>query len=342
MWRTMNPWRSRPALRWLVPALAVALVLGGGAAASAITQDDPHLPARTPEQLLVDVQTAQVDSFSGTLVLTSELGLPPLPETEGEGGTDFGSLWSGSNTLRIWYDGPERIRLALLGTLGQADFIRNGQDVWLWKSEANAATHRRLPEGVLTEPREEAPFHGSELTPQQLADKALAAVDPSTEVTTDDPVRVAERPAYQLVLTPRDGASLVREVRIAIDAEQNIPLRVQVFGDSAEPALEARFTQISFETPAAEQFRFNPPPGATVTEEELTPSLPFGLSQWTPQDVQVVGEGWTSVLVVTLGQRPELPLDRLSTELFSALLTDDGRLLIGAVTPERLAEVAAD
>jgi outer membrane lipoprotein-sorting protein len=288
----------------------------------------------------VDLQTAQVDSFSGTLVLTADLGLPALPETDGEGGTDFGSLWSGSNTLRVWYDGPERIRLALLGTLGQADFIRNGQDVWLWKSEENAASHRVLPEGFATEPPE-SPFHGSELTPQQLAEKALAAVDPSTEVTTDDPVRVAGRPAYQLVLAPRDDASLVREVRIAIDAEQSIPLRVQVFGDAAEPALEARFTQISFEAPAAEQFRFNPPPGATVTEEELAPSMPFGISEWAPRDVEVVGEGWTSVLVVTLRERPELPLDRLSTELFSVLLTDDGRLLVGAVTPERLAEVAA-
>ncbi len=32
----------------------------------------------------------------------------------------------------------------------------------------------------------------------------------------------------------------------------------------------------------------------------------------------------------------------LTSKLFSVLLTDDGRILVGAVSPERLAQVAAD
>ena len=63
-------------------------------------------------------------------------------------------------------------------------------------------------------------------TPQQAADAALAAIDPTTNVTSDDTTTVAGRAAYELVLTPKDDRSLVGEVRIAIDGEQHIPLRV--------------------------------------------------------------------------------------------------------------------
>jgi anti-sigma factor RsiW len=61
--------RSRPALRWLVPSAAAVLVIGGGAAAGTIAASaDPSLPARSAAQLLVDVQTAKIDGLSGTVV----------------------------------------------------------------------------------------------------------------------------------------------------------------------------------------------------------------------------------------------------------------------------------
>jgi outer membrane lipoprotein-sorting protein len=350
----MSVWTRYPALRWLVPGVTAVAVVGGGAAASAIaTQEDPDLPPRTAAELLVDLQTAQIGAVSGTVVTNADLGLPALPSGgEDDGSPDLSSLWSGSTTLRVWYDGPERVRVALLGTLSQSDIIRNGQDLWIWDSGENAATHQVLPEGFATNPAT-PPGHPG-MTPQELADRALEAIGPSTEVSSNDTTRVAGRVAYELVLAPRDEASLVSEVRIAIDAEQSLPLQVQVYGDETEPAYEARFTQISFEAPDPEQFRFNPPPGATVDEEQLGslgqhPGLP---------DLTVVGEGWTSVLVTRVpGEAAEFGpmLEMLpsiegpwgsghvfSSELFSALLTDDGRLLIGAVTPERLGEAAAD
>jgi hypothetical protein len=195
--------------------------------------------------------------------------------------------------------------------------------------------------------------HGTPPTdPLSAAETALAAIEPTTEVSSEDTTRVAGRDAYELALAPRDEASLIDEIRIAIDAEESIPLAVEVYGsDGTDPAFEVRFTQISFEAPDPAQFEFNPPPGTTVTEaESLLPELPFGeLGDELPQ-LTVVGEGWTSVLVVRLPAELELgPLewllsggDGLSSNLLSVLLTDDGRLLVGAVTPERLAEVADD
>src|SRR5690606_18654299 len=344
----MSVWSRRPALRWLVPALAAALVVGGGAAANAVVNrdDPPDLPPPTAAELLTDLQTAQVAAGSGTGVVTADLGLPELLDSGERGHADLGSLWSGSNTLRLWYDGPERVRVALLGTLSQADIIRNGRDLWIWDSSENKASHRVLPEGMPAPPEQ----HGPALSPQAAAEALLAAIEPSTEVSTDSTTRVAGRDAYELVLTPRDEASLIGQIRVAIDAEQSLPLSVKVYGQGAEPAWEASFTQISFERPDPEQFRFNPPPGATVTEDDLWPSLP--MLEDPPTEMTVVGEGWTRVLVVRLPEAAQEKVDALrgllpegqalSGSLFSVLLTEDGRVLLGAVTPERLAEVADD
>src|SRR5262249_18704592 len=71
--------------------------------------------------------------------------------------------------------------------------------------------------------------------------------------------------AYELVLAPKDTRSLVGQVRIAVDAEHSVPLRVQVIAKGAtQPAFEVGFTQVSFATPGDEQFRFVPPKGATL------------------------------------------------------------------------------
>jgi outer membrane lipoprotein-sorting protein len=339
----------RPALRWLVPGAVAALAISAGAAANAVgtADEDPDLPPRTAAELLVDLQNAQVGALSGTVVTKLDLGLPALP---GGGGdpehADLATVWSGTNTWRVWYDGPERARLALLGTLSQQDVIRNGQDVWMWDSGENHATHWTLPAGTLSGP---SPHPAMELTPQEAAEQALAAIEPSTAVSTDDTTRVAGRDAYELVLEPRDDASMVAEVRVAIDAEESIPLGVEVFGQGSEPAIDVGFTQISFEAPDPEQFAFNPPPGTEVTEGEARwRALPFETGQLP--EFTTVGQGWTRVFVARLPEEGVTGMldfvlpegGTLSGTLFSALRTEDGRVLAGLVTPEYLAEVADD
>src|SRR5690606_32377429 len=108
--------------------------------------------------------------------------------------------------------------------------IRNGDEAWLWSSEEKSALHTsyvgdRERDGDKQSP-DEVPA-----TPQEAAEKALEAIDPSTETTVARNVTVADRPSYELVLTPKDERSLVAEVRIAVDAETSTPLRVQAFAD---------------------------------------------------------------------------------------------------------------
>src|SRR5207237_9763099 len=131
-----------------------------------------------------------------------------------------------------------------------------------------------------------------------------------TAVTVGRSARVAGRDAYELVLSPRDGESLVHQVRIALDAKEHVPLRFEVLADGADkPALEVAFTQVDFRRPDADQFRFTPPPGVTVTEESATArpdgkdqARPGGEDGVRPDDavMRTVGEGWARVLVARL------------------------------------------
>jgi outer membrane lipoprotein-sorting protein len=374
----VSVFRSRPALRWLVPSAAAVVVIGGGAAAGTIAASaDPSLPPRSAAQLLVDVQNAKVAGLSGTVVETADLGLPALSGlTGGTGGTDITKLISGSNTARVWYAGQDKARVALLGALGETDVIRNGTDVWMWQSRDNSATHMTIKADAAGKKPAAALPSGVPSTPQEAADAALAAIDPTTAVSTTGAASVAGRDAYELVLAPKDTASLIGQVRLAIDAKQHIPLRVEVYAKGANsPAVRVAFQQISFTVPDAQQFAFNPPAGAKVTTEKPSdvakgPAKAGGATDpaTTTADRKVVGTGWTSVLVAKLpkdnaaagsdtkgstaaqaqGLINSLPKvsgtwgsgHLLSGSLFSALITDDGRVLVGAVAPEKLYEAA--
>src|SRR4051812_37303570 len=295
-------------LRWGAPVAAAAVLIGVGPAVAVITADaHGSLPPRTAAQLLADVHAAKVQALSGTVVETSDLGLPSLPDVGGAGGSSasFSSLVSGSHTMRLWYAGPDHVRLALLGQLGESDLIRNGGDVWAWSSADNTATHWTAPTGDMGEAPQVTPDPSSAAitTPQQAAEAALAAIDPTTRVATDPTAVVAGRSAYELVLAPRDPRSTVGSVRIAIDGSTHIPTRVQVYARGAtSPAFEIGFTSFSTSAPPASTFAFTAPPGATVKQGSATArSATPPHAKPTGAAPQVVGRGWTSVVVARAG-----------------------------------------
>jgi outer membrane lipoprotein-sorting protein len=396
-----TPLIHRPAIRWAVPGAVVAIALGAAAISSVTADTTPTLPPRSAAELLVDVQSASLTALSGTVVQDAALGLPELPvQIGGQGSSSFSALVSGTHTLRVWYAGEDQQRVAVQGTLEESDVVRNGSDVWTWASDSNTATHYQLPAGAADKALAEHPdSSAAAMTPQQAAEAALAAIDPTTTVTTDGTATVAGRSAYELVLGPKDTASLVGQVRIAIDAEQHIPLRVQVYAkDPQTPAFQVGFSDVSFDVPDAANFQFSPRPGATVTESTLgnraNVAAPGATDQsaapeLTPsagaEEPTIVGTGWTSVLVAkvptaattpdttapdssappTTGTTPGGPAARgsaadlnailgslpavsgdwgsgrlLQSALFSVLITDDGRIIAGAVAPEKLYEAA--
>jgi outer membrane lipoprotein-sorting protein len=389
----MSIFTEHPALRWTVPTAAVGVI---GAASLVVNQTanaDAGLPSRTAQQLLADVRSADVSSLSGTVVQTSDLGIPQLPGLGGGspvGGSDaasssLSSLVSGTHTWRIWLDGPERQRLALVGSSGESDVIRNGRDVWLWSSTDHTAVHHRLDASAgshATTPsaRPSMPLPSGlpsgmpttlPNTPDSAALAALAAMGADTSVTTSGNASVAGRPAYELVLTPKDAKTRVASVRIAIDAQEHVPLRVQVYSTKlANPAFEVGFTAVDFAKPDARQFQFTAPPGTKVTEATQLPkptataTNPAPDAQKLAEKTKVVGAGWSTVVVAPLpttgststsGQAGDatrqlqaivkaLPSvsgtwgsgHLLEGTLFSAVVTNDGRVAVGAVGPEQL------
>jgi hypothetical protein len=199
------------------------------------------------------------------------------------------------------------------------------------------------------------------LTPDQLAQQALAAIDPSTQVAVDPEQQVAGRSAYHLVLTPRDAGSKIGSVRISIDGATKLPLGVQVFArGGSSPALDVSYTSITFAQPDPSMFTFTPPAGVTVTEGSLDPGAPGAPA---PAAVpggsrpQLIGSGWTTVALVrgaALGDQARAMLSSLpavsgawgsgrllDSAVLSVLITDDGRMLAGAVPPEVLYAAAA-
>ena len=174
----------------------------------------------------------------------------------------------------------------------------------------------------------------------------------------DGTAKVAGRDAYELVLTPAPTErTLLREVRVAVDAEKRMPLRLTVLATgSTDPALQVGFTELTFGPQDPALFTFTPPPGATVTDapaRDAQQSRPprehdrrrrLGHRQDHAQarghdpgdgrarprpDLSAIGTpvsgAWGSGRLIT-------------TAVGSAIITDDGRIAAGAVPEQVLTE----
>lgn len=357
----MTPLLRSRRLRWAVPAIVAA-----GVAAAAITSStsagasSPNLAPRTAAQLLAAVEQAKPGPFSGTVVETANLGLPDLPsgDAAGAGGVGLQTLLTGSHTVRVWYGGQGKERLAIMAPMAERDVIRNGRSLWTYTSTTNEVTHATLPAAT-----HESQSHAPDMTPQQAAEQALRAIDPSTQVVVDRTASVAGRSAYQLDLLPRDSRSLIGSVRIAIDAATSMPLQVQVFARGASsPALQIGFTDLSMSAPSASVFDFVKPAGATVVPFSSVlgmsdqQSSPDSSTYGTPT---TLGSGWTAVVKLTsqgtgssnadassLGLLQQISTrvpggQLVTTPLVSILIARDGTIYAGPVGPAALQQVAA-
>lgn len=354
-------------LRWAVPG-GVAAAVAVASLTSSVTASAsgrPKLPARTAAELLVNLQKATPPQLFGTVVESVHLGLPDLPNIGGASAGDsdltLQNLVTGSHTVRVFYGGPERQRVALLGQLSESDVIHNGKVLWTYSSST-----RQVTKATLTSSTEDAvkaaPNSVAAMTPMAQAQRVLAAIDPTTAVTVDRTAYVAGRSAYQVLLTPKDGRSLIGSVRIALDSATSMPLRVQVFAHAAtSPAIQIGFTDVTFSKPDASIFNFVPPAGTKVETRTLPFTSPQSAKPAMPDSrdltsTKVIGSGWTAVVQTNMSTAPGRDstqglLDKISTRvaggrlitsaLVTVLLTDDGRVFAGPVSGADLEKIAA-
>ncbi|MER5222066.1 LolA family protein [Streptomyces flaveus] len=389
----------RKAARYVVPVAVMGLAAATiGLVPAFAGSGDPDLPEITAEQLIEKIAASDVQQLSGTVKVSTNLGLPDLgglessfaPGGGGAGGSeDEGSsadpstklmeLASGTHTLRVAADGPDKHKVSLLDKAAEYSLIHNGDEVWAYDSASNEAFHMKDASGAAEDKdkKEEAP-KDVPTTPKEMADEALKAVDDTTSVTVDGTAQVAGRDAYKLVIKPKQSGSTVGQISIAVDSKTGMPLKFTLTPASGGAAVvDAGFTKVDFSKPDASTFDFSPPKGAKVTEGDEAKSedqalpkaeedLGHGLEGLEGLEgfdgLKTIGEGWTTIARFDTGGEgiPSASgdagsfLDSLgtkvngefgsgtvfSTRLVNALITDDGQVYAGAVTKDALVKAA--
>ncbi|MEJ3659053.1 outer membrane lipoprotein carrier protein LolA [Actinomycetes bacterium KLBMP 9759] len=343
--------RTGSAGRNVAAGLAVACVVGLGLlAVPSGAGAAPELPPISAEDLLASVAKAKPEAFNGTVGLENALGLPALPNLPQAG--------NGESTARVWSDGDGRGRVQLPSADGERTLVSDGTTFWAWDSSTRTVTKHSEGAHKGSEPDVDA------TDPTGAATEAINRLRSTSQIRVDGTAEVAGRPAYELVLAPAaQERTLLREVRIAIDSEKRVPLRLTVLSNgSNDPALQLGFTDLSFGPQDAKLFTFTPPPGTKV-EEGGKHDQPQRPQQREGIEPTVVGDGWDTVLVA---KRPEgapagkdeqggVDLNALgtpvsgawgsgrliTTAVASVIVTDDGRIAMGAVPEQVLTEALA-
>jgi outer membrane lipoprotein-sorting protein len=308
----------RQGVRALLPLGIVAVVAVGVAVSPSLASANPALPSISAQALLTKLATTKADAYSGTLSVTTNLGLPALPDLSG--GADPISLLSGTHVIQVAADGPDQQRLGLLADESEYDLVHNGQQVWIYDSEQNSVEQGTLPAeqgktgqgksgqgkrglGAGQRPAKESGADVMPLTPAQAVQQLITAITPTTGLAVTGTQNVAGQAAYKLVITPKQKGSLIDRIEIAVDAQNGAPLSVALYSAKATgtPVLQLGFSSVSFTAPPASRFEFTPPKGATVTP------LSGGSAADGPMksgggagsvDPLVLGQGWLSVLEV--------------------------------------------
>ncbi|MET0235300.1 MAG: sigma-E factor regulatory protein RseB domain-containing protein, partial [Kibdelosporangium sp.] len=340
----------------------LAGVVGLGVLAMPAGADEPPpvLPQISADQLVESVATAKVPALAGKVTASENLGLPMklLPE--------------GTGSASVWSDGQNRYRATLPGRNSERTLVEDGGTLWSWDSQKNTVSKFAHGDAVTKEK-----LGGSD--PATLGKDLLNLVRQYSDVKVDGTARVATRPAYELVVTPKPTErTLLREIRVAVDSETRLPLRLQVLANGqSEPAVKVEFSELTVGPQNADLFKFTPPQGATVkerkegdhpkSEADMRKGMGDLLDNLKPQ---VVGEGWDTVLAAKLpgdldnmlgqatgnGRGKGMDVGSLlksfakevsgpwgsgyvfSTKVGTALVTTDGRVAVGAVPEQVLTE----
>lgn len=296
--------------RW-APAALVATAITAGTIALPMQANAVDLPDLTPQQVML-LMEGEIQGFSGTIVKTSELGLPPLQmssmmnedmikemeEKLPEGFEDFVpslieqnaitqavELIAGTHKIRV-YASNEGARVQVLDTMSQRDVVINKDEFWFYDSrKATAITGAIVPvdqaelDAAQTEAEAKLQEYAAQIqldisNPEAVANYLMEQIGESTSVSVGKDHRVAGRTAYQLIAQPNANNSLIESVIVSVDSETGMALDVKVYSKEQEaPAFEVGFESISFEVPNASMFSFTPPAGTIVETMEVPAEL---------------------------------------------------------------------
>jgi outer membrane lipoprotein-sorting protein len=350
----------RPKARALV---AAGSGIAAGVAGLALTalpagaDDDPVLPPIGAEELVTSALEARPPAFDGVAELHNGLGLPAVPGSEA---LDFESV-------RVFHDGDEGARVQVERESSELTFVKNADEAWAYDSRENAAKSLTWDEADAAAARGHA--EGELADPSQAAAEIIERLRPTSDIFVDGTARVADRAAYELVLTPKPSEkTLLREITVAIDEETRVPLRFDVYANgTSDPVLSLGFVEFAVGAQDADLFEFTPPEGAeveTTEADDVAKAAGEHDAESVEQRTTTVGDGWDTVVI---GEAPEGPgsfegseggqdlsgmLEQIGTPVTGefgtgshvqiavggAIVTEDGRIAAGAVPQQVLVD----
>jgi len=276
-------------------------VIAVGAIAVPLQANAIDLPDLSPQQVMVLMQGADVTEFSGTIVKSSNLGLPTLEFSsmmsedsiaqmeekmpaemadfvpaviESNTLTQAIELISGSHTIRVYVSGQDKLRAQILDPMSQRDLIVNGNEFWVY--DAKMATALTGTVDIEADPAKQAEAEQKVLdyadsialdlsSPEAIADYLVSMVDETSQIQVGKDHSVAGRSAYQLIISPDSPNSLVASAAVSVDSETGMPLKVEIFSTAqVEAAMTVGFESISFGSVDQGLFSFTPPAGTSV------------------------------------------------------------------------------
>jgi outer membrane lipoprotein-sorting protein len=398
---------SRNRRRWIPAVLAPVLVAGSVFGFSVQANAAIDLPDKSASQILQMINTNPDIAFSGRIVKKASMGLPPmniipdisqsmidemakkmpkemgdfLPKASAQGELALAlEFFAGTHRANIYVDGTNKSRLQVLDLLSERDFIRNGNELWAYDSTKSLAQRTVINERevksaeniarlLLAMNKSKLPFDYT--SPAAVADYILKEASKYSTISVASDVKIADRGAYQITITPKSNQSLVASATLAIDAATGLPLAARVMAVGQEsPAFEVAFETITFEKPAASHFNFTPPAGTRIvdvpapTQADLLrelgklPALPSEADAKAKLE-DLINQGWGAVVHVPAAQVPaelrKLQAENklyteltkpvsggrvFTTALLNIFFADNGDIYAGSVTVERLLAVA--
>lgn len=289
-------------------------------------------------------------------------------------------FFSGEHTARISLDPAVGVRVQVYDRLAERNIVVNETEAWLYDSSTDTATRLLVPDAemiaaalpsnaaaTVEQQRERiaAKLPAELSTPAGLAQFVIDELDATSSISLAANVRVANRAAYELVVTPDASDTLVASISLAVDADTGLPLRVTIDAvGQNDPAFSIAITELDLSTPDSALFTFTPPSSATVIEmppyepkvdsEAVAPDAGAGVEAL--EQPTVVQSGWATIVEIPAASMPEqlaetMPVEQFATSveggavvrtaLATVFLADDGRVFVGTVPLSALQSAAA-
>ncbi|WP_238332600.1 LolA family protein [Kribbella jejuensis] len=340
----------------------------------------PKLPTISAQDLLAKVQTAKVDGLSGTVSSSADLGLPAIPGLGDRGNSQLTEMLSGQHTARVAFATPDKARVSVLDNQAERVWTTDGSSAWAYDSSKREATKLTLPAHKNAKPEKAEPrSYDPQAVAKQFLDsidpttnvavsgtEKVAGRDayklrlvPKTDKTTVGSVTVAIDSKtwvpLDVTVMPRSGDKPAVEVGFT-SVSFDVP-SASTFTFTPPKGVKVTDQKVPANN-GQKQIPKQVVPKQVVPNRVL-PRKPVGSGAEKPT---VIGQGWDSVVMIRNAQTGGLtgngPLAQLlakaptvqgswgkgkliTSKMVSALITDDGRVFAGLVTPDTLQAAAA-